>query len=212
MGPYPHDALQAEITAKNPIGTAGFEFVEFAHEEPAKLAELFEKMGFVAIARHRTKDVTLYRQGGVNYLLNAEPNSFAAHFAAEHGPCACAIAWRVADAQQALTHAVSLGAKPIKTVSDSGEMDLVGIEGIGGSHLYFVDQFEGDGKASQTIYDRDFEWIGKGVEPTGAGLYYIDHLTHNVQRGNMDRWTSFYERLFGFEEIRFIDIEGRHSG
>lgn len=213
MGPYPHEAVRAEITANNPIGTAGFEFVEFAHEEPAKLAALFETMGFLAIAKHRHKNVTLYRQGGVNYLLNAEPNSFAAKFANEHGPCACAMAWRVADTKQALAHAVSLGAKPIQAESNSSELDLVGIEGIGGSHLYFVDQFEGDGREnSQTIYDRDFDWLDKGVEPTGAGLYYIDHLTHNVQRGNMDRWTEFYEKLFGFKEIRFFDIEGKHSG
>ena len=135
MGPYPHEAVKAEITANNPIGTAGFEFVEFAHEEPAKLAALFETMGFLAIAKHRHKNVTLYRQGGVNYLLNAEPNSFAARFANEHGPCACAMAWRVADTKQALAHAVSLGAKPIQAESNSSELDLVGIEGIGGSHL-----------------------------------------------------------------------------
>lgn len=214
MGPYPHESLLPEISAHNPIGTAGFEFIEFAHEEPAKLAALFEQMGFKAVAHHKTKDVTLYRQGGVNYLINAESNSFAAEFARAHGPCACAMAWRVADAQQAFDHAVSLGAIPISTINNSGELTLLGIEGIGGSHLYFVDQFDGDGKTgSNTIYDVDFNWIdGAETEPAGAGLYYIDHLTHNVLRGNMDVWTGFYERLFGFREIRFFDIEGRHSG
>lgn len=214
MGPYPHETVVPRISAENPVGTAGFEFVEFAHEHPEKLASLFEQMGFVAVARHKTKNVTLYRQGGVNYLVNAESDSFAADFARQHGPCACAMAWRVADADQAMEHAVSLGATPITTRSNTGEMNLRGIEGIGGSHLYFVDQFEGSEHASgATIYDIDFEWLpGASTEPEGAGLYYIDHLTHNVMRGNMDRWTSFYEKLFGFREIRFFDIEGRHSG
>lgn len=214
MGPYPHESLLPEISAHNPVGTAGFEFIEFAHEEPAKLAALFEQMGFKPVAQHRTKDVTLYRQGGVNYLINAETNSFAAEFAKAHGPCACAMAWRVADAQQAFDHAVGLGAHPVTTINNSGELTLLGIEGIGGSHLYFVDQFDGDGKAgSNTIYDVDFNWIDDvEPEPVGAGLYYIDHLTHNVLRGNMDVWTEFYEKMFGFREIRFFDIEGRHSG
>jgi 4-hydroxyphenylpyruvate dioxygenase len=214
MGPYPHESVLPVITADNPVGTAGFEFIEFAHEEPAKLAALFEQMGFKAVARHRSKDVTLYRQGSVNYLINAEPDSFAAQFARDHGPCACAMAWRVADAQQAYDHSLSLGAKPITTEKNQGELPLLGIEGIGGSHLYFVDHFEGDGKpGSKTIYDIDFQWLGDvDPEPIGAGLHYIDHLTHNVQRGNMDVWTGFYEKLFGFREIRFFDIEGRHSG
>lgn len=214
MGPYPHEAVLPVISAENPVGTAGFEFIEFAHEEPAKLAALFKQMGFTAVAHHRSKDVTLYRQGTVNYLINAEPDSFAAQFARDHGPCACAMAWRVADAQQAFDHSVALGAKPITTQKNQGEMPLLGIEGIGGSHLYFVDHFEGDGKpGSKTIYDVDFQWIDNAdPEPMGAGLHYIDHLTHNVQRGNMDVWTGFYERLFGFREIRFFDIEGRHSG
>ena len=214
MGPYPHENLIPCITQSNPVGTAGFEFVEFAHEEPEKLAALFIQMGFTAVARHRLKAVTLYRQGSVNYLINEEPNSFAAKFASEHGPCACAMAWRVADSRQALEHALSLGAKPIQTRADTGEMDLLGIQGIGGSHLYFVDRFEGNGhEDGGSIYDRDFEWLASADSQTkGAGLYYIDHLTHNVQRGNMDRWTEFYEQLFGFKEIRFFDIEGRHTG
>lgn len=213
MGPYPHHNILPTISEANPVGTAGFEFVEFAHPEPEKLAALFEQMGFVAVARHRSKDVTVYRQGSVNYLLNAEPDCFAAQFAAAHGPCACAMAWRVADAAQAMEHALASGAKAITTNQNSGEMNLVGIEGIGGSHLYFVDQFEGSGKeGSVTIYDQDFEWLTEDRHPEGAGLYYIDHLTHNVFRGNMDRWTAFYEKIFGFKEIRFFDIEGRHSG
>ncbi len=209
MGPYPHHNIEAKITDTNPIGTAGFEFIEFAHPEPAELASLFETMGFEKVAQHKTKSVSLYRQGAVNYLINAEIDSFAAHFAQQHGPCACAMAWRVADAEQAMQHALDNGAKPITVPANAGELDLKGVEGIGGSHLYFVDQFDDKG----SIYDIDFDWLGeRNPEPEGVGLYYLDHLTHNVIRGNMDIWTDFYCRLFGFKEIRFFDIEGRHSG
>jgi len=209
MGPYPHEDIKAEISEKNPVGTAGFEFIEFAHPDPGQLAKLFEQMGFALVAKHKSKDVSLYRQGTVNYLINAESDSFAAGFAKEHGPCACAMAWRVADAQQALDHAVANGAKPVTVPANAGEMELKGIEGIGGSHLYFVDQFE-NGKS---IYDVDFDWLDEpNPAPEGSGLYYLDHLTHNVIRGNMDVWTDFYNRIFGFREIRFFDIEGRHSG
>jgi len=171
-------------------------------------------MGFRPVARHRSKQVTLYRQGSVNYLINAEPNSFAASFAKEHGPCACAMAWRVADAQKALAHAVAHGATAVDMPIGAGELQIPGIEGIGGSHLYFVDQFKGNGqKGDQTLYEVDFEWIDDpDPNPKGSGLYYIDHLTHNVMRGNMDVWTDFYKTIFGFKQIRFFDIEGRHSG
>lgn len=209
MGPYPHDEPTPAITEDNLAGTCGFEFIEFAHHQPDRLAALFEQMGFVHVAQHKTKSVSLYRQGSVNYLINSEKNSFAAQFAEAHGPSACAMAWRVANAEHAQQHAVAQGAKPIHTVPNSGEIPLLGIEGIGGSHLYFVDQF-GD---SGSIYDVDFNWLAEpSPAPTGAGLFYIDHLTHNVIRGNMDVWTDFYCRIFGFREIRFFDIEGRHSG
>lgn len=209
MGPYPHEEPVALITEDNPAGTAGFEFIEFAHPEPARLAELFVQMGFSLVARHKTKAVSLYRQGAVNYLINAEKESFAAGFAQSHGPCACAMAWRVADANKAMEHAVANGAKPVRMPANAGEMELVGIEGIGGSHLYFVDKFGANG----SIYDVDFDWVDSpDPTPAGAGLYYLDHLTHNVMRGNMDVWTDFYCRIFGFREIRFFDIEGRHSG
>lgn len=209
MGPFPHDAPRATISQDNPAGTDGFEFVEYAHPEPEKLGALFELMGFQAVARHRSKKVTLYRQGDVNYVVNAEPGSFAQKFAEAHGPCACAMAWRVADAKAAYTRAISLGAKPAKTTIGPGELDIPAIEGIGGSHIYFVDQYGG----GQSIYDVDFEWIGaRDPKPAGAGLFYIDHLTHNVHRGRMDHWTDFYKELFNFKQIRFFDIEGRHTG
>ncbi len=207
MGPFPHDAPPAEISEHNPAGTDGFEFVEFAHADPAVLADLFERMGFVAVARHRDRDVTVYRQGDINYLVNAEPDSFAARFAEEHGPCAASMAWRVVDAKQAFDHAVKLGAVPYN--GPGKVLDVPAIEGIGGSLLYFVDTYGDKGSA----YSHEFEWVGEpDPKPQGFGFYYLDHLTHNVKRGNMDKWFSFYADLFNFRQIRFFDIEGKVTG
>ena len=209
MGPYPHNAPRAEISDENPAGTDGFEFVEYASTEPEKLHELFRTMGFTAVARHRSRDVTLYRQGDVNFIVNAEPDSFARRFAEQHGPCACAMAFRVADARHAFERAVSLGAKPVETRVGPMELHIPAVEGIGGSLLYFVDRYGDRG----SIYDVDFVWTGeREARPHGAGLYYIDHLTHNVHRGNMDTWANFYERIFNFRQIRYFDIEGKLTG
>ncbi len=191
----------------NPMGTDGFEFVEYTAPDTAMLDELFRSMGFVREARHRSKDVTLYRQGEVNFIVNAEPGSFGAEFAKAHGPSACAMAFRVADAAQALRRAVALGAKPVTGQIGPMEVNIPAIEGIGGSLLYFVDRYGPQG----TIYDIDFvplENDGDG----GVGLTYVDHLTHNVERGNMDEWAGFYERLFGFRELKYFDIEGKLTG
>lgn len=193
----------------NPMGLDGFEFVEFASQEPEKLAALFEKLHFTAIAKHRTKQVTLYRQGQVNFILNQEPNSYAMHFAKEHGPCACAMAFRVKDAKKAFDRAVSLGAKPFldgKTGKD--ELNIPAIYGIGGSLLYFVDRYSVD-----TIYDHDFVPLPNALQhPVGEGLLVIDHLTHNVYQGQMDKWAHFYQDIFNFFEIRYFDIEGQKTG
>jgi 4-hydroxyphenylpyruvate dioxygenase len=209
MGPFPHDTAPPAISALNPMGTDGFEFVEFAHPEPAALGRLFEQMGFTAVARHRSKKVTLYRQGDVNFVINAEPGSFAQGFAAEHGPSACAMAFRVVDARHAFERAVSLGAEPFHGVNGPDELDIPAVKGIGGSLLYFVDRYGEKG----SIWDVDFEWIGEvDPEPEPAGLYYLDHLTHNVMRGRMDHWAGWYEKLFNFKEIRFFNIEGKLTG
>ena len=209
MGPYPHEAARAAISDDNPMGTDGFEFVEYASTEPRKLGELFEQMGFSPVARHRSRDVTLYRQGDVNFVVNAEPDSFARRFAEAHGPCACAMAFRVADARLAFERAVRLGAKPVETHVGPMELNIPAIEGIGGSLLYFVDRYGDQG----TIYDVDFRWTGeREARPDGAGLYYVDHLTHNVHRGNMAKWADFYERLFNFRQIRYFDISGKMTG
>ncbi|NMG40967.1 4-hydroxyphenylpyruvate dioxygenase [Chelativorans sp. ZYF759] len=207
MGPFPHDAPPAEITTDNPAGTDGFEFVEFAHPEPEKLAELFTKMGYTAVARHKTKDITVWRQGDVNYIVNAEPGSHAMRFVEEHGPCAPSMAWRVVDAQHAFKHAVSKGATPYE--GDGKALDVPAIVGIGGSLLYFVEKYRGKGSA----YEDEFEWLGEAdPKPEGVGFYFLDHLTHNVYRGNMDKWWDFYRDMFGFKQIHFFDIDGRITG
>jgi 4-hydroxyphenylpyruvate dioxygenase len=207
MGPFPHSAPPARIGAANPAGTDGFEFVEFAHPEPQALEALFARMGYAPAARHRTKAITLWRQGDVTYALNAEPGSFGMRFAAEHGPCAPAMAWRVVDARHAFDRAVALGAAPY--CGRDKVLDVPAIVGIGGSLIYFVETYGEKGSA----YEREYAWLGeRDARPVGVGFRYLDHLTHNVHRGNMDRWFDFYGRIFGFREIRFFDIEGKHSG
>ncbi|MGL4973679.1 MAG: 4-hydroxyphenylpyruvate dioxygenase, partial [Bosea sp. (in: a-proteobacteria)] len=209
MGPFPHESAPASISDFNPMGTDGFEFVEYAHPEPEKIGALFEKMGFRAVARHRSKKVTLYRQGDVNFVVNAEPDSFAQGFAAEHGPCACAMAFRVADANYAFERAIALGAEPFHGKVGPMELNIPAVRGIGGSLLYFVDRYGDKG----SIWDVDVVWTGeRDPHPEPAGLYYLDHLTHNVMRGRMDHWAGWYEKLFNFREIRFFNIEGKLTG
>lgn len=207
MGPYPHDAPKAMIDEDNVAGTDGFEFVEFAHPVSGELEALFVSMGYVEVARHKTKDISLYRQGGINYIVNREPESHAARFVAEHGPCAPAMAWRVVDAQHALKCALDYGAE--EYTGPGKTLDVPAVIGIGGSLLYFVDTY-GDGAS---CYDAEFDWLGaRDPRPVGAGFYYIDHLTHNVRRGNMSTWYDFYAKAFNFREIRFFDIKGKQTG
>ncbi len=194
---------------ENPMGLMGFEFVEFAAPTANLLEPLFEKMGFSLVARHRSKDVLLYRQGDINFIVNREPRSLAAYFAAEHGPSACGLAFRVRDAHKAYARALELGAQPVEIPTGPMELRLPAIRGIGGAPLYLIDRFE-DGKS---IYDIDFEWVdGAERHPRGHGLRLIDHLTHNVYRGRMAYWGQFYERLFNFREIRYFDIQGEYTG
>ncbi len=204
MGPFPHNAPRSVINAENPAGTDGFEFVEFAHDDPQQLRDLFAKMGFEHVANHKTKSIELWKQGDVSYLLNAEPNSFGMRFVAEHGPCAPSMAWRVVDAKKAFDYAVSKGAVPY--TADDKSMDVPAIMGIGGSLLYFVDQY-----FDASPYNTEFDWI-ENAHPVGDGFYYLDHLTHNVHKGNMDKWFKFYADLFNFREIRFFDIKGKFTG
>lgn len=194
---------------ENPMGLMGFEFIEFAAPTPNTLEPIFAMMGFTKVATHRSKDVDLYRQGDINLILNKEPKSLAAYFAAEHGPSACGMAFRVKNAHQAYARALELGAQPIDIPTGPMELRLPAIKGIGGAPIYLIDRF-GEGSS---IYDIDFEFI-EGVDrhPQGAGLKLIDHLTHNVYRGRMAYWADFYEKLFNFREIRYFDIKGEYTG
>jgi 4-hydroxyphenylpyruvate dioxygenase len=207
MGPYPHDAPKAVIDETNPAGTDGFEWVEFAHPEPEKLAELFTRMGYAEVARHRTKDISLWRQGRINYVINREPGAHAGRFMAEHGPCAPAMAWRVVDARHALERAKAWGAEEYAGADKT--LDVPAVIGIGGSLLYLVETYGARG----SCWEAEFDWLGaRDPAPEGVGFHYIDHLTHNVIRGNMDSWTRFYGEVFGFREIKFFQIEGKQTG
>jgi 4-hydroxyphenylpyruvate dioxygenase len=199
----------------NPMGTDGFEFVEYAAPEPELLRRLFENMGLPVVARHRSKNVTLHRQGDINFIINAEGDSFAQGFARAHGPCACAMAFRVADARFAFARALELGAKPGPVTAGPMELNIPSIVGIGGSLIYLVDRY-----GERTIYDVDFVPTAAAAKPpvlvrpglARPGLTRIDHLTHNVRRGNMNLWAGFYEKLFNFREIRYFAIEGKETG
>lgn len=194
---------------ENPMGLQGFEFVEFASPTPNILEPLFENLGFTLIARHRSKDVLLYRQGDINFIINREPKSHAAYFAAEHGPSACGMAFRVKNAHFAYYKSLELGAQPVDIPTGPMELRLPAIKGIGGAPLYLIDRFN-DG---ESIYDIDFEFLHDvNRHPVGHGLKIIDHLTHNIYRGRMDYWAGFYEKLFNFKEIRYFDIKGEYTG
>ena len=194
---------------ENPIGTDGFEFVEYTAPDVKQLHDFFEQMGFRAVGRHRSKDVTLYRQGETNFVVNAEPESHGARFAKAHGPSACAMAFRVKDAGFAYRKLLELGAVPFQNQVGPMELNIPAIEGIGGSVIYLVDRY-----GEHSIYDVDFVPTdpAKGFVHQGAGLATVDHVTHNVFRGNMDKWAGFYEKLFNFREVRYFDIEGKLTG
>lgn len=204
MGPFPHAAPRATISDHNPAGTDGFEFVEFAHPEPQVLRELFASMGYSHVATHKTKAIDLWQQGDISYLINAQPGSHAAEFIEAHGPCASSMAWRVVDANHAYRHAISRGAQPYE--GDGKSLDVPAIMGIGGSLIYFIDKY-----FDASPYNEEFNWVAD-AHPSGVGFYYLDHLTHNVFKGNMDTWFQFYQNLFNFREIRFFDIQGKHTG
>jgi 4-hydroxyphenylpyruvate dioxygenase len=193
----------------NPIGTDGFEFVEYTAPNTSHLHDLFDRMGFRAVGRHRSKQVTLYRQGDASFVVNAEPASHGARFAQAHGPSACAMAFRVKNAAEAYRLLLERGAKPFTNMIGPMELNIPAIEGIGDSVIYLVDRY-----GSHSIYDVDFVPTDpdRGFAHQGAGLSSVDHVTHNVFRGNMDHWAGFYERLFNFREVRYFDIEGKLTG
>ena len=194
---------------ENPMGLDGFEFVEFTALEKGVLEPVFASMGFTHVANHKSKDVTLWRQGDINFIANYEKNSHAHYYAQEHGSSACGMAFRVKDAQAAYKLALEKGAQPVHIETGPMELRLPAIKGIGGATVYLIDRYQG----TNTIYDIDFDWI-EGVDrhPEGCGFHTLDHLTHNVYRGRMAYWADYYENLFNFREIRFFDIKGEYTG
>lgn len=197
----------------NPIGLDGFEFVEFSAPEKGLLEPVFAAMGFRRIARHRSKDVELWRQGEINLVTNYEPGSPASYFAREHGPSACGMAFRVRDAHRAYAELLARSAEPVLVETGPMELHLPAIRGIGGAIVYLVDRYESECDGALSIYDIDFAYLpGEDRHPAGAGLRRIDHLTHNVYGGRMAYWAGYYEKLFNFREIRHFDIKGEHTG
>lgn len=195
---------------ENPLGTDGFEFVEFTSPDPDALATYFRQLGFTAVSQHRSKNVIRFKQGDINFILNMEPVGQAAEFREQRGPSANAMAFRVKDAAHAFREAIARGAEAVDSPIGPMELDIPAIKGIGGAFIYLVDRY-----GAQSIYDVDFKPIPGAAEEeakNATGLTYLDHLTHNVFRGKMDVWADYYERIFNFREIRYFDIEGKVSG
>ena len=196
----------------NPAGLDGFEFIEFSAPEKGVLEPVFETMGFTRVARHRSKDVELWRQGGINLITNYEPHSAAWYFSREHGPSACGMGFRVKNAREAYGHLLRQGGEPVEARTGPMELHIPGIRGIGNSIIYLIDRYD-SGAGELSIYDIDFEYLPDvDRHPKGAGFKVIDHLTHNVYGGRMKYWADFYETLFNFREIRYFDIKGEYTG
>jgi 4-hydroxyphenylpyruvate dioxygenase len=193
-------------THPNPLGINGFEFVEFAAPDAGLLKALFLNMGFTAVAKHKSRAITLFRQGGVNFLVNEEADSFAAKFASQHGPSACGFAIRVRDGEAVCQEVLTRGAEKIVELSQTKAVPFPVIKGIGDCMLYLIDDHATD------VY-ADYQALpGVSQNPVGFGLTFIDHLTHNLYFGNMAKWAGYYEKLFGFREIRYFDIKGAKTG
>jgi 4-hydroxyphenylpyruvate dioxygenase len=205
----PQGGLMAVYSQPNPLGLDGLEFIEFASSNVQILETLMSRLGMVQVARHKSRPLRLFRQNDVNFVINDDKNSFAARFAAEHGPAACATGFRVENAQEAFELAVERGAKPFTDEAAKSGWNLPAIYGIGNSLVYFVDQYCDKGE----IYDDgNWEWITSDRRPVGKGLRVIDHMTNNVPRGEMQKWCDFYTNIFGFEERRYFDIKGKSTG
>jgi 4-hydroxyphenylpyruvate dioxygenase len=211
MNAQPNLGMQV-TTFENPMGIDGFEFVEFAAPgaRGGELHALFKNMGFTPVLKHKSRAITVYRQGGVNFLVNEEPNSFAAAFAEQHGPCACGFAIRFKKpSSEVLKTVLSNGGEALTDHADTKAVNAPVVKGIGDCMLYLVDRYGSAG----SIYDGDYAPIpGADQNPAGFGLTFIDHLTHNLYFGNMQKWSDYYERLFNFREIRYFDIKGAKTG
>ena len=188
---------------ENPLELCGFAFIEFVSKD-GELDQVFQTIGFTKVARHKSKNVYLWRQGNINIILNYQPESYASYFFNEHGPSACAMGFKTKDAARAYKKALELGAEPMLNKVGPMELNIPAIKGIGGMPIFLIDR---------DIYQSDFEFLeGVDANPVGTGLNEIDHLTHNVYKGRMEYWANFYEKIFNFQEIRYFDIKGEYTG
>lgn len=187
----------------NPCELDGFAFLEFSGPDKNQLHKQFKDMGFQAIAQHQSQDITLYKQGHIELIVNAAKQCQAETHANTHGAGACAMGFKVKNADAAFHHAVQQGAQPF-TDSELVHHGLPAIQAIGGSVIYFADN-------QRQPYSAHWNWMPTS-NTQGSGLIEIDHLTHNVYRGHMDKWADFYEKLFNFQEIRFFNIKGKITG
>ncbi len=196
------------MTAQNPIGLDGVDFIEYAGTDASFFEKLFQRMGFKQVALHAAKNIKLFRQGGINFILNCEPMTFASQFVQKHGPSICSTGFRVENAQKAFEEAVRRGAKPYEgNETSKGATPFLAIYGIGDSLIYFVDE-----KSSQKLYTEIFAVRPADEAPVGFGLKTVDHFTNNVPKGEMKKWSDFYEQIFNFREARFFDIRGQKTG
>lgn len=191
---------------ENPIGLDGMEFVEYASQDTASLEKLFKQLGFSEIGQHKSKDVSLWSQGRIHFILNREQDSFADHFKNEHGPSVCATGFRVKDAKKAFEEVVKRGAKPCP---ESKHHSFPSIYGIGDSVIYFIDNYSNENPFQSFALDFDLK---ETSENPGYNMTIVDHLTNNVPVGGLKEWADFYEKIFNFREIRFFDIKGQQTG
>ncbi|PNS09177.1 4-hydroxyphenylpyruvate dioxygenase [Solilutibacter silvestris] len=197
-------------TFENPLGINGFEFVEFAAPagHGAAMRSYLENLGFTGVAKHKSRDITLFRQGRINFLLNETVDSFASDFAQEHGPSACGFAIRFRKPSEVvLRHVLASGGEEMTSRAETRAIDAPVIKGIGDCMLYLIDDDRHD-----DLYADFVPLPGVDQHPQGFGLTFIDHLTHNLFMGNMQKWSDYYEKLFNFREIRYFDIKGAKTG
>lgn len=189
----------------NPANTDGFDFLEFTSTHPHELINQLKSMGFAPFAKHKTEDITIYQQNNIRFILNFSKNSMASEFAKQHGASTSAMGFKVKNAQAALEHALKNGAKAFEK---QNQYKIPAIYGVGNSIIYFVDY-----QKDTPNYMKDFDKLSQDpASQNNCGLSYLDHVTHNLYRGNMEKWADFYTRLFNFREIRYFDIEGKLTG
>lgn len=188
----------------NPCGLDGFAFLEFSGPDARLFHQQFTAMGFQQTATLHAQELSLYQQGEIQFIVNATKDSQAATHGKTHGSGACAMGFHVFDAEKAYQHALKQGAQPFHETQGPNH-GLPAIEAIGGSVIYFVD-------AQHQPFQGQWQKTPLKSPQKDCGLVLIDHLTHNVQRGNMDKWANFYTSLFNFKEIRFFNIKGKMTG